>query len=103
VRALREGAAEPEGDPPGGRGTRGLRAGGISLDAESAVLRGCLAKEALPWTHLFEEGKGWKNPVVVRYRVRGIPDARLIDRDGNVVAMDLRGEELQAAVAAVLD
>ncbi len=44
-------------------------------------------------------GKADKNPIAKKYFVEGIPATFLLDRDGKVVAKDLRGQDLDKEVA----
>jgi thioredoxin-related protein len=40
--------------------------------------------------------------VAKEYRVRGIPYSVLIDKDGKIIALSLRGEELHKKLAEIL-
>lgn len=53
------------------------------------------------WSKVFVPG-GRESPVVKDYRVHGIPSLGLIGPDGKVLAKDLRGEGIKAAVGAAL-
>jgi thiol-disulfide isomerase/thioredoxin len=55
-----------------------------------------MANEKLPWTCLFDEEPGEGNPALAKYYgIFSIPRAMLVDRDGNVVSMNARGDELE--------
>lgn len=45
----------------------------------------------------------WQEPIAQEYGVRAIPAAFLLDENGNIIAKDLRGEELEQKVAELLD
>ena len=46
--------------------------------------------------------KGWEDPIALQYKVNEIPATFIIDSNGNVVAKNLRGEELKAKIAELL-
>ena len=45
----------------------------------------------------------WQDPIAAEYGVRAIPAAFLLDEQGNIVAKNLRGEELGEKVGELLD
>ena len=51
----------------------------------------------LPWIHV-SSLKGWDCPVAKHYNVTGVPKMFLLDPEGKVVAIDLRGEDLEKKV-----
>lgn len=44
----------------------------------------------------------WQDPIAADYGVRAIPAAFLLDENGNIIAKNLRGEELEEKVSEVL-
>ncbi|MEO8497007.1 MAG: TlpA disulfide reductase family protein [Planctomycetota bacterium] len=82
---------------------QGFEVVGISLDADIAPLQRFLAQHELPWVCLFEEGAGTDHPLAKYYGVTSIPASMLLDRDGKVVAMGIRGSELGRQLAKLLD
>lgn len=74
---------------------------GLSLDDEIAAPKGYLARRNLGWTQGFL-GAWSTTTVPAAYGVRGIPSIWLIGPDGKVVAKDLRGDAIKAAVARAL-
>jgi hypothetical protein len=56
----------------------------------------------LTWPQFFD-GQGWQNKLAVKYGIERIPATYLLDRQGIIMAMDLRGEALPAAVAKALE
>lgn len=56
----------------------------------------------LPWKHVFyaePAQRGWDNPVVRQFGVHEIPQYWLVDRQGNVISVDLQPENLAQAIA----
>ena len=45
----------------------------------------------------------WQDPIAAQYGVRAIPAAFLLDSEGNIVAKNLRGDDLEEKVAELLD
>ena len=45
---------------------------------------------------------GWKSSVVREYNFNGIPYSVLIDKDGTIIAKNLRGAELDRVLTEVL-
>ncbi len=74
---------------------------GISLDEDQQVLKRTLAERGIPWPQLCDGG-GWEGALAKRYAVRAIPAAFLLGADGTLIAADLRGGDLDAAVAKAL-
>ncbi len=74
---------------------------GISLDSDKAKLTSFLAKENMTWPQYFD-GKGWQNKVSTSYGINSIPATFLLDGTGKIIAKDLRGPALEAAVAKAL-
>lgn len=77
---------------------KGFDVVGISLDNSKAPLDKFIDKEDIPWAQLYEEeiqkGKGWNHPMAQHYGINAIPAAILVDKDGKVVSMRARGDEL---------
>ena len=50
----------------------------------------------------YADGQRWENKLVRKYRLAAIPGNFLIDASGKIIARDLNGDELNAAVAKAL-
>lgn len=83
---------------------RGFDVVGISLDQDREALETFLAEQRLPWINLFSEeaAAGQRHPLAVKYDIRAIPATFLVGRDGNVVAVNVRGARLAAEVEKLL-
>jgi thiol-disulfide isomerase/thioredoxin len=74
---------------------KGFDVVGISLDQTRQALEAFLEREQLPWATLFdEESPGWEHPVATYYGVSAIPTVLLVNKEGKVVSLRARGEEL---------
>ena len=80
---------------------QGLNIIGVSLDKDAAKWKEAIAKDGLIWPHV-SNLKFWEDPIAKQYNVQSIPATFILDEKGNIVAKDLRGEELRAKVAALL-
>lgn len=86
-------------------GEQGFAIVGINLDNTLDACEKYVAQENLGWPNLFskKEGEqGWNNPLVQYYGVNGIPTAILVDKDGKVVSLSARGQELNRLLKQLL-
>ncbi len=75
---------------------------GVSLDEDRDKLDNFLKQQdGMTWPQFFD-GQGWQNKLAVKYGVEAIPFAVLVGPDGKIIGKELRGEELEAAVAGAL-
>jgi thiol-disulfide isomerase/thioredoxin len=81
---------------------KGFDVVGISLDQDENKLKSFILQRKISW-HQYFDGKGWENKLAVKYGISSIPATYLLDKDGKIVAKDVRGEELGKAVAKALD
>lgn len=75
--------------------SRGFDIVGISLDRDRSQLESTIAQEQVPWTNLFQANAGTNHPMALKYGVRRVPTAFLVDREGTVLSTQARGAELQ--------
>ncbi len=69
---------------------KGFQILSISLDDDQEQLEAVVAREKMDWLHHFD-GKKWKNEVAVLFDVHSIPMNLLVDRQGIVRSVNLRG------------
>lgn len=82
--------------------SKGLNIIGVSLDDDAADWKAAIAKDKLTWTQV-SNLKKWKDPIALAYEIEEIPSTFILDAKGNIVAKNLRGEELKAKVKELLD
>ncbi|MBC6612180.1 AhpC/TSA family protein [Hymenobacter sp. BT507] len=72
----------------------------VSLDSEEDREKWLKAVQTdqLPWTQV-SDLKGWDNQAAKLYHIQAIPQNFLVDPSGKIVATNLRGDGLQAALA----
>jgi thiol-disulfide isomerase/thioredoxin len=66
---------------------------GVSLDRTMDAWRKAIAADGLPWHHI-SDLKGWQSSHAALYSVTSIPQTLLLDREGKIIARNLRGEQL---------
>ena len=74
---------------------------GISLDRDQKKLETFVKQKEMTWPQYFD-GQGWQNKLAQQYGVNSIPATYLLDRQGKMIPRDLRGEQLETAIAAAL-
>jgi thiol-disulfide isomerase/thioredoxin len=74
---------------------------GISLDQDQARLTTFTSQKGMSWQQFFD-GQGWQNKLAVKYGIESIPATFLLDGEGKIIGKDLRGDDLEVAVAKAL-
>lgn len=74
---------------------------GVSLDKTKDAWTNAIKQDGLTWHHVSDLAY-WNNAVAQQYGVSSIPFSILVDRDGKVLAKNLRGPALEAKLAEVL-
>lgn len=74
---------------------------GVSLDEDKDKWLEAIKKDGLTWTHV-SDLKGWQSLAARDYNVNAIPANFLIDPDGNIIASNLRADDLTAKLQEVL-
>jgi len=74
---------------------------GISLDKTRDKWVGAIKSEHMTWPQV-SDLKFWQSEVAAIYGVKAIPYTILLDKEGKIIAKNLRGEELYNKVASLL-
>ena len=74
---------------------------GVSLDKSRDRWAGAVEKDGLTWPQVSDLG-GWSNDAARLYGVSSIPATFILDREGKIVARNLRGEALREKVAELV-
>jgi thiol-disulfide isomerase/thioredoxin len=85
---------------------RGLEVVGVSLDKDKEDLVNFLKEHQLPWKILVSTEPlhaGFDNPIADHYGIAGIPTVFLMNRDGKVVSLAARGEQLGTLVDGLIN
>jgi len=70
----------------------------VSLDKNQIAWVSAITKDKLVWTNHVSDLQGWYSPYVMLYKVQGIPANMLVDKNGIIVAKNLRGPALAQAL-----
>ena len=81
--------------------SKGLNIISVSLDEDATKWKEAIAKDKLTWTQV-SNLKEMKDPLALRYGVTQIPTTFLLDATGKVIAIDLRGDDLNAKIKELL-
>ncbi len=81
---------------------KGFTVFSVSLDTNKEAWLTAIQKDGLVWPNHVSDLKGWSTEPAKEYSVRGIPMTYLIDKNGYVVATNLRGEALHLKLAELL-
>ena len=82
---------------------KGFTVFSVSLDTNKDQWQAAIQKDGLIWPNHVSDLKGWKSDPAQLYSVRGIPSTFLIDKDGKVVATNLRGADLHSKLEELLN
>ena len=80
---------------------RGFKVYQVSADTSKALWITAVQEQKLPWISVCDFG-GSKSPMLLTYNVKRLPTNFLVDADGNVVAKNLYGEELERKLSKLL-
>lgn len=72
----------------------GFQVVGVSFDQKAENWKEAIANYGLGWPQM-SDLKGWQCAASDAYGINSIPSTLLVDKDGKIVAKNLRGEELQ--------
>lgn len=67
----------------------------VSLDQDQNAWKAAIDKDGLFWPNHVSDLMGWQTPLVQAYGIQGIPHTVLLNREGNIVGVGLRGAQLE--------
>ncbi len=73
----------------------------ISLDTRKVDWTKAIEKDNLKWTSHICDFKGWDSPIAYDFDIQSIPSNLLIDKDGIIIAKNLRGDALVSTLKAI--
>lgn len=80
---------------------QGFEVFSVSLDRERESWVNAIAKDGLIWENHVSDLKYWSSAAAKLYGVSSIPCTFLIDREGRILAKNLRGDSLNAALKQI--
>ncbi|HTF81371.1 MAG TPA: TlpA disulfide reductase family protein [Cytophagales bacterium] len=81
---------------------KGFTVFGVSLDQNREKWLGAIKSDGLAWSHV-SDLKGWASEGAKLYGVKSIPQTFLIDKEGKVIAKNLRGEMLEQKLKEIFN
>jgi peroxiredoxin len=73
----------------------------VSLDQEKDPWVKAIEKDGLSWNHV-SDLQFWNSAAAAAYGVQGIPATFLLDKEGKIIAKNLRGEDLERKLTEIL-
>ncbi len=75
---------------------------GVSLDRKREAWLEAIEQDKLVWTQV-SDLKGWESDAAILYGIKAIPMNYLLDKDGKIIAKNLRGADLIAKLGEVFN
>lgn len=80
---------------------KGFTVLGVSYDQDKSKWIGAIQQDGLTWTNI-SDLKGWGNETARLFGITGIPANLLLDKEGKIVAKNLRGAALEEKLTELL-
>ena len=80
---------------------KGFTVFGVSLDDDKGKWQQAIQADGLSWQHV-SDLRRWESVAARDYGIESIPTNFLLDKEGKIIARDLRGPALEAKLAEVL-
>ena len=80
------------------RNAEGFQIYSVSLDKNLQAWKNAIKQDKLTWNYHVSDLKGWQSEAARTYGVRSIPTNVLLNEKGEIVATNLHGERLKAAL-----
>ncbi len=74
----------------------------VSLDKDATPWKAAIAADGLVWPNHVSDLKGWGSSAAALYGINSIPRTFILDKEGKIVATNLRGEQLEQKVSELL-
>lgn len=81
---------------------KGLEIVGVSFDDDKDKWLEAVKSLNMTWPQM-SDLNGWDNDAVKFYAIQGIPHTILLDKEGKIIAKDLRGTQLKEKLAELMD
>ena len=80
---------------------KGFEIYSVSLDNNREKWLAAIKADKLAWSHV-SDLKGWDNAVAKQYYIKSIPASLLLDKDGKILARNLKGVALHQELSKIL-
>ncbi|HLP56170.1 MAG TPA: redoxin family protein [Fluviicola sp.] len=83
--------------------SKGFEVFSVSLDQDANAWNKAITQDGLIWPNHVSDLLGWQTPMTQLYGFNAIPYTVLVNEEGNIVGVNLRGEELEQKLKEVLN
>lgn len=81
---------------------KGFEILGVSVDEDVKDWKKAITKDKITWIQVNDTG-GWDALAAIKWKVEALPSSFLIDREGNLVAIDLDKKDLEKKIIELLE
>lgn len=81
---------------------KGFEILGVSFDENKKDWIKAIGRDRIKWLQINDAG-GWDAKTAIDWNISQIPTSFLVGKDGKIIAMDLEKDELEKALAGLLD
>ena len=74
----------------------------VSLDQDAGKWKGAIEQDGLVWPYHVSDLQGWQSAAAHIYGVNSIPAQFLVDKEGKIIAKNLRGDQLEQTLGQIL-
>lgn len=83
--------------------SKGFEIFSVSLDQDATAWKTAIQKDGLLWTNHVSDLMGWQSSIVKQFGIQGIPYTVLINKEGKIVGVGLRGLDLERKLIEQLE
>jgi thiol-disulfide isomerase/thioredoxin len=81
---------------------QGFEIFGVSLDEDMSDWKKAISKDKITWLQVNDRG-GWEAVAAIKWNIEALPSSFLVNKNGDVVAMDLEKDELEKWIRELLE
>lgn len=85
------------------KNAKGFEIYSVSLDMNKEAWETAIKQDGLSWKYHVSDLGGWNSKAAAIYNIRSIPTNFLLDADGKIIAINLRGEAMHMAIDKLVD
>jgi peroxiredoxin len=80
---------------------KGFEILGVSIDKDTTQWKNAISKDGYTWGNVCDRN-GYGGPTAALYTVTAVPNSFLLDKNGRIIAKNLRGKELEDKLAELM-
>ncbi len=82
--------------------SQGFEIFGVSFDEEKKDWEKAIAKDKITWLQVIDSRGAWNNTTAADWGISVLPTSFLINKNGDIVGMDLEGKALESKIMELL-